>query len=227
MQAALRGIIEENIAKKINFVILKCLRKTDNAVASQLLPIDPRWILAKYKQLHESRASNVINVNILLLDSVSRAHFYRSLPQTIDLFKTWSKSPDKSPAQVFDFELFQALEGHTAINTHALFAGKLFEPFVEDHTPPVEIGVMFGHFVKTGYQTLWQEDLCWKAVWGLVTDLGVNHWKELDRALRRNFIDSLGASSFGSDVNSAGQPEMKLTLSDLEEFAGSLGNGST
>ena len=36
-----------------------------------------------------------------------------------------------------------------------------------------------------------------------------------------------GASSFGSDVNSAGQPEMKLTLSDLEEFAGSLGNGST
>lgn len=191
VEKELPRIIIETIKKEVYFVVLKCSRRKDGESVSQLIPIDPTLTIKRNKKTKKSRPKNAINVNILLLDSVSRAHFYRSLPKTINLMKSWSTSK-LAPANVFDFELFQAIQGHTAENTHALFTGKNLPPHLEDEFPPVEMGVAFGRFVKAGYQTLWQEDLCWKGSWGLMTDMEVMTWDDLASKLRENFIDSIG-----------------------------------
>ncbi|KAK3749302.1 hypothetical protein QZH41_020078, partial [Actinostola sp. cb2023] len=150
----------------------------------------------------------------------SRAHFYRSLPETIQLFKDWTRDPLHSPAQVFDFELFQAVEGHTAENTHALFTGKLFPPNGRDaSTRPVGMETLFGHYRQANYQTMWQEDLCWEGVWGLFTDLAIDaEWQNLGPKLEEVYIDSTGMTHSSCEILNAyglvvpfnGPEEMKI-----------------
>ena len=80
---------------------------------------------------------------------------------------------------MFDFELFQSVHGHTTHNEHALFTGRLLPSLDPAEDPPsVKADALFGHFKRAGYQTMWQEDLCWTAGWGLVPDLVAEDWKE-------------------------------------------------
>lgn len=193
LEQNLPEVIRMNIKKKLFFVFLQCLLKGTKNKVSQLVPVDPALTVRRAR----SRDANQINVNILLLDSVSRAHFYRSLPKTIQLFKSWKNHPKDSPAKVFDFELFQALEGHTAENTHALFNGKLLppDPTKRSDRRPVNPGNMFGRFSTAGYQTMWQEDLCWTGGWGLMVDLGAQRWRELTENVHKHSIDHTGKIS--------------------------------
>ena len=174
-----------------NFVFINCFAITnDQTLASQLISIPPRVTL---QEGLNPRAKNAINVNIVLLDSVSRAHFYRSLPKTVETLRSLADRPDMAPARVYDFELFQAVHGHTTHNEHALFTGQLLPPMEPDEeTPSVRADVLFGHFKRAGYQTMWQEDLCWMSSWGLVTDLVVEDWEELQIKLKDSFIDNTG-----------------------------------
>ena len=181
-------IIEETVENRFYFLFLRC-KKQNGKLASQLMPIDPRITIEKSPTL---RPEEALNVNILLLDSVAREHFYRSLPESIKTFKAWASDPKSAPATVFDFELFQAVEGHTAENTHALFTGKPMPPHNSDQTPPVEMEVMFGRFKESGYQTIWQEDLCYKGVWGLMNDVNAYNWRSLQGKLGDTFIDHTG-----------------------------------
>jgi hypothetical protein len=193
LEEALLVIIRENIERKFHFVILRCTLKGTNKGISQLIPIDPQITIRT--NASKPGDKNLVNVNIALLDSVSRAHFYRSLPKTVELFKTWRNDPRSAPAMVFDFELFQAVDGHTTENTHALFNGKLLPLERSDSRHSVNPGTMFGTFYKAGYQTMWQEDLCWKAGWGLMIDLLTGSWGNLAKRLQENFIDHSGIQS--------------------------------
>lgn len=192
LEKGVLGVVKDNIKRKIHFVVIRCTSNKPKPVSiSQILPIDPRLTIKK--NVTRSRDKNVINVNILLSDSVSRAHFYRSLPKTVELFKDWTSNPGTAPARVFDFELFQAVEGHTTENTHALFNGRLL-PLDRTGSHSVQPGTLFGAFKKAGFQTMWQEDLCWKAVWGLKMDLEASNWDHLQQRLQENFIDHAGKS---------------------------------
>ena len=188
LQNGLPGIVKQNLKENLHFVFIECKTHLGQMV-SQLFPFDPRLTI---KETKEIRNENLINVNILLVDSISRAHFYRSLPKTVSTFQNWRENVNAVPAKVFDFELFQAVHGHTAENMHALFTGELFP--VEDNgkTLPVGMAALFGQFKRAGYQTMWQEDLCWEAVWGLLTDLGADGWRDLRYKLRKSFIDHTG-----------------------------------
>lgn len=188
LENGLPRIIEENRRNKLNFVFLKCTKR-DGGKVTQLLQTDPRSTIAEYPI--QRRDENIINMNVLLLDSLSRAHFYRSLPHTIATFSEWTTGKF-SPAKIFDFELFQAVHGHTAENTHALFTGKLIPFSKKGQRHSVEPEVLFGHFKRAGYQTMWQEDLCWEEVWGLMTDLTVRTWDKLQKKLNESFIDNTG-----------------------------------
>ena len=176
---------------KFNFVFINCFVITSSqTLASQLVSIPPRVTL---QEGLNPRAKNAINVNIVLLDSVSRAHFYRSLPKTVETLRSLADRPDMAPAKVYDFELFQAVHGHTTHNEHALFTGQLLPPMDPDEEiPSVRADVLFGHFKRAGYQTMWQEDLCWMSSWGLVTDLVAEDWEELQIKLKDSFIDNTG-----------------------------------
>ena len=177
---------------KFNFVFVKCFDVGQQTLASQLISLPPA--MSTTQEAPKIRARNAINVNIILLDSVSRAHFYRSLPKTVETFrKLAEKSNNAGSARVFDFELFQAVHGHTTQNEHALFTGQLLPPLDPEEEPPaVKAEVLFGHFKNAGYQTMWQEDLCWTAGWGLVADLDAEDWEELQYRLEENFVDNTG-----------------------------------
>lgn len=187
-------IMEHSRRNGYNYVFLECKGKTAGRKVVQLLPMDPRFTVKDNASIR--RNHRLLNVNIILIDSVARAHFYRSLPKTIDVFKRWNNDSTHSPARVFDFELFQAVEGHTADNTHAMFTGKLFPDSIDrSHPPAVGMEDLFGRYKRAGYQTSWQEDLCWKGRWGLFVDLGLSFdWKNLAPKLKEVFIDTTGKS---------------------------------
>ena len=85
------------------------------------------------------------------------------------------------------------MHGHTTHNEHALFTGQLLPPLDPEEDPPsVKADALFGHFKRAGYQTMWQEDLCWTAGWGIVSDLVAEDWQELQIKLNESFVDNTG-----------------------------------
>uniref|UniRef100_H2ZV20 Uncharacterized protein n=1 Tax=Latimeria chalumnae TaxID=7897 RepID=H2ZV20_LATCH len=110
----------------------------------------------------------LLNINILLLDSLSRHHFYRMLPKTISTFRSLNKNFFKM-GQVFDFNLVQAIKGRTWESLQALFAGKAASPF-DTFQKPVDLNETFWKFKAYGYETLYIEDMCWLWEWGLVKE---------------------------------------------------------
>ncbi|XP_078380443.1 uncharacterized protein LOC144663392 [Oculina patagonica] len=184
---------------KFNFVFVKCfIVARKKSLASQLVPVPPR---VTTQEARKPRPKNTVNVNIVLLDSVSRSHFYRSLPKTVKTLRSLAGRSDVAPARVYDFELFQAVHGHTTHNEHAMFTGKLLPPIdPNEDAPSVRADVLFGHFKRAGYQTMWQEDLCWKEGWGLATDLVAEDWEELQVKLNESFIDNTGLTHSSCEV---------------------------
>ena len=188
LERGLPTIARKNKENKFNFMFIECTNHQAEQV-SQFIPLEPRFTV---EENNNARNRNLINVNILLIDSVSRAHFYRSLPRTVSTFKQWRENRSAVPAKVFDFELFQALHGHTAVNMHAFYTGQLFPVEQKEKTLPLKISALFGHYKKAGFHTVWQEDLCWKAIWGLMIDLGVNSWDRLQKETKSAYIDHTG-----------------------------------
>ena len=183
LEKGLAVIIKNTTKYRFYFIFVQC-RKNKSDWISQLLPIDPLLTIHKADSPRDPRT---VNVNIILLDSVARAHFYRSLPRTVKTFQSLANQPSRAPAVVLDFELFQAVYGHTNENTQALFAGTFINP---NSSGAVEMGVLFGHYKKAGYQTTWQEDLRYKGVWGLRRDLKARNWGEMQRLSKKANIDS-------------------------------------
>jgi len=142
-----------------------------------------------------------ININVVLLDSVSRAHFYRSLKETVETFK---KINTISDTEILDFELFQALHGHTAENIHALFSGFLFpKNYTDDMRESSGIGIhhLFETLKEHGYHTMYQDDMCYEAIWGLRLDLGnANDWKDMEQKTRNANIDSTGLTMASCEI---------------------------
>lgn len=175
---------------KFNFLFVKCFGVNNQTLTSQLISLPPSMTT---QETTKTRPKNTINVNIVLLDSVSRPHFYRSLPKTVETLRKLAARSHNASARVYDFELFQAIHGHTTHNEHALFTGQLLPPLDPEEDPPsVKAEVLFGQFKRAGYQTMWQEDLCWTAGWGLTADLAAEDWEELQTKLDESFVDNTG-----------------------------------
>lgn len=175
--------------KDINFLFLNCYSGSNGKLISQMLTFLPALPAEKDKT-----SSNKVNVNVVLLDSISRAHFFRSLPNTVKYLR--DKQDDSNyNAHIFDFELFQAVHGHTHESEHALFSGILFpDNFTSEkkEKSPVKLEVLFGLFKNAGYQTMFLDDLCWKGVWGIVTKLKAHGWKDMMEKTKRSNIDTRG-----------------------------------
>ncbi|XP_046355258.2 uncharacterized protein LOC124134461 [Haliotis rufescens] len=157
-----------------------------------------------------NRASPSINVNFIFIDSVSRHHFFRSLPKTIKLFDRLNTGKN---AVVLDFELVQAVRSRTFETLSSLFQGNIPQ---EDQTfgvldmPPeaLKIEGLFGLFRDAGYCTLWLEDLCFEWEWGISKDLLVHNkslsteetWKSLRKAFSKAGIESFGVSTASCEI---------------------------
>ncbi len=54
---------------------------------------------------------------------------------------------------------------------------------------PLGVEVMFGTFKKWGYQTLYQEDLCWYDRWGIgLTDLEIRRIPKRDSEFKKRYV---------------------------------------
>ena len=209
LEEQLAQVIRHFASRNQKFLFLSC---DDGMISnnSQLLsfPIfheDKNTERGKSSVIHTRQRYPGVNVNIYLLDSVSRAHFYRSLPKTVETFRKLNSDPSLA-TKVFDFELFQAVKGRTYETVHAFFTGELL-PMKDPFSPNpkvVGIGSMFRKFKISGYRTLYQEDLCWKYDWGLVHDMKLTKskekWKELHESIEKMFIDDLGVTHASCEV---------------------------
>lgn len=194
------------------FAFLRCDEFWNPTAKTQLFLLPPKSATADNSQ---SKAQlKPININIMLIDSVSRPHFYRSLPQTVKAFR---RINENSSALVLDFELFHAIKHRTFENIHALFSGELLDINEFVNPVPVKADVMFEKFKSLGYQTMWQEDMCWTHEWGMVRDLKVMNnslplkeiWHNLTSALKKNSIDFTGITHSSCEVlKSFGVPEL-------------------
>ncbi|KAK6172902.1 hypothetical protein SNE40_016471 [Patella caerulea] len=155
-------------------------------------------------------AEEQINVNIIFIDSVSRHHFYRSLPKTVELF---SNINTNTKTKVLDFQLTQSVRSRTFETLQAMFSGYVNpdeKPFGVLAMPPVALKTeeLLGKFKEKGYKTLWLEDLCYLWEWGIVKDLRVydstlsqiETWTKLEAALLKANIDSLGITLTSCEV---------------------------
>ena len=180
---------------KFPFMYLSC---EDDPSKSQLFVLDPpvKEEINKLILDNTPAKSEEININLMFMDSISRAHFYRSLKKTISTFKSLNRRSG-SNVEVLDFELFQSIHGHTTENMLGLWTGKIFPKTMTDDQKEKESS-RFPEMLKwlkmKGYRNLYQEDMCWEGMWGLNADLGAfQDWNQFHEELKKtSSIDDYG-----------------------------------
>lgn len=193
-----------------NFCLLLCVRKERTGFIEQLLTFP-----FVHKSIDESlnEETNSINLNILVLDSVSRPHFYRSLPETVKSLRDIVQFSSYS-ATVLDFELLQSSAAYTFHNIRGLMSGKMDFRYSGGHgNETYGIDVLFGKFKELGYYTLLQEDSCWYDSWGSIfTDNAyqgnvprdkyefANRWKKFQDKVKNYHVDDFGLSHASCEI---------------------------
>lgn len=192
-----------------NFCFLKCRRKrrsTPSLYLEQLIIFPPKIPNVPIVE------PPLINFNIITLDSVSRAHFYRSLPKTVEVLRRIVHDPSLQ-ATVLDFELFQSMADYTFHNIRAFMSGKTDFNYKEHKEQHYEIEYLFSIMKSKGYHTLLQEDSCWYDEWGsLFTDNLFqgkrpqhledfsSRWNTFKKKVNDYYIDDFGLSHFSCEA---------------------------
>lgn len=177
---------------------------------SQVLLLPP--VLKETKALEKKTK---FNINMIFIDSVSRHHFYRSLPESVKILESINREHNKNGhgPMTLDFELVQSLRSRTFESLQALFSGYINpseKPFGVLDMPPVPLSTeaLLGPFKSLGYHTLWLEDLCWEWEWGISKDLKAYNnslsskeiWTKLSEALKRAGIDGLDTTLSSCEI---------------------------
>ncbi|EDO37450.1 predicted protein [Nematostella vectensis] len=161
-----------------------------------------------------------LNINIVVVDSVARTHFFRAMKRSVSAMREIIYD-DTIPATVLDFESFQAISMHTFDNIRPLFSGVTkvnnhFSRKASKTLHPLGINVLYGHYKKHGYQTIFQEDLCWQDSWGIMLNnlqqhgdgqdngqiplMDAKRWSDFQHVVKSHQIDHLGLTHFSCEV---------------------------
>ena len=105
--------VKANLENGFNFLFLKC---GDIYQALSFPPI--------FKENESAEGRSAINVNIIMLDSISRPHFYRTMPKATEALKKISED-SAIKAMFLDFELVQSIGQQTFENLRPFFCGVL------------------------------------------------------------------------------------------------------
>ena len=200
-------VADQAVAERNPFMFLECTDSVSQRHHRQLLVLP---YVSHPSRRYPDRKSFHININIMLIDSVSRPHFYRSLPNTVRYLENLALSDNVS---VLDFELFHSIKDRTYENLKALFSGdavNLGDKFEGIAEPPsrVRFEKLLDQFKTIGYETLYQEDLCWEYDWGLIKDTGVymqrlpkdERFSVFMKAIRNSGIDNIGLSHSSCEI---------------------------
>ena len=104
-------IIYRSTENGFNFVYFKC------GSLKQVLMLPRNIHVSSARKSHRR-----INVNIVLIDSIARPHFYRSMPRTVKALRDVVYD-ETVGSTVLDFELLQSVSQHTMDNLRPLYSG--------------------------------------------------------------------------------------------------------
>ena len=178
-----------------NFALVKCERRQ----IFQVLTL-PKILGISTK----SRGPKKINFNVIVEDSLSRNHFYRTLSKAAATMRSiiYNKS---IPATVLEFEKVQSYDTTTKMNLQRLFSGK---KYVRPQRDIIGIEDLFSMFKEFGYSTLFQEDNCWYDTWGTLLDLTyrTNHVKDEKTRdkMWKEFVDLMQKTSRSNNIDDYG-----------------------
>ena len=216
LELALPGMILNNVKNGFSFCLIRCVKNDD--IIDQLLTF-PR-IFEHYRiKMHEQREMNargerkqrakgkkLFNINILVLDSVSRNHLYRMLNETVNTLQQAASGRD---VRVLDYEFLQSLAPYTSKNIKALFTGAMEGEAHHNLKKNIGISTLYGHFKRHGYHTLFQEDSCWYDRWGTVLENNIRKekipvdikelkksWRQFRNLTKTYSIDDYGLTHF-------------------------------
>ena len=184
------------------FLFLSCNEKMNKM--HQVLQMPP--FISTFQKKSEKKEK--WNINIIVIDSLSRQHFYRTLPKTVAVLKK-TNFDLTSDSLVFDFKLFQSVAHFTYINIQAFFSGVIAANFTQNRRYSFE--EFFSKFKEAGYQTLAQEDTCWYDEWGNIftgnrkfkAKTKLDHdriWNEIKNVSRHFGVDSFGLTHMSCDI---------------------------
>ena len=197
LQEFLPSFIVTNTRYGLNFCYLGCKKPPNRVSFTQLLKFPP---ILRYSMESE----RLLNFNFLVLDSVSRAHFYRSLPQTVTTLREIVHNGSLN-ATAFDFELLQSTAPYTFHNIRVFMSGKSAFDYAEHVNGSYGIPFLFENLKRRGYYTMLQEDSCWYDEWGSILTNNVfqknipkttqefrQRWYEFQTNIRDYYIDDFG-----------------------------------
>ena len=200
-----------NTLRKFSFCFLRC-KTGRKKYAQQILMFPPLLDIEDSEFLPDKKDPSLININIVMLDSVSRAHFYRSLPKTVSTLRNivYNKSIN---ATVLDFELLQSSAPFTFHNIRAFMSGKSDFDYIEHSNGTYQIEVLYKKMKNQGYYTLLQEDSCWFDEWGSLFTNNIfqnktphsrkefqNRWSGFQDVVNGYHVDDYGLSYSSCDV---------------------------
>ena len=112
------------------FVIIRCRRTIKQALRinqfSQAASDRSKAITEKIQNIVNSPNKKPVGIYVLMLDSVSRRHFFRNLPITIDYLNT-KISKSNSKFVMYDFLINNVYDFHTTGNLVPMLFGSIFE----------------------------------------------------------------------------------------------------
>lgn len=108
---AVQDAVETNRKNEFGFLYIRC------GDILQSLTFPP--IL---KKADKGSVRSKINVNVIVLDSIARPHFYRILPRSVAALRRIARDP-RIKVTALDFELFQSVGQQTFDNMRPFFSG--------------------------------------------------------------------------------------------------------
>ena len=185
---------KHTMKNEYNFMFLSCGGTVNK---TQFIVLPPVEFRAKVVE-----PTSRISINIFIYDSISRAHFYRSLKHSIEAMNDINTNSHKyHSAEVLDFELFQSIHGHSQENTYALMTGKTFPEnisLVKREITPVKMDEFYKFLKKNGYDTFFQDDMCYESGFGVRRDIGalIYYFKDY-----KGKLDAFGIDDYGKIVD--------------------------
>ena len=214
-----RNVMSSTFAS--GFALLKC------GEGIQILSF-PK-ILKQDKSSRSEGKRKLFNINIVVEDSLSRAHFYRTLLKTASTFREIIYN-QSIPSTVLEYEKVQSYASNTYSSLQRLFTAQKYMDSTANcqysvekyrlndtrHSCTYGFEEMFSRFKKAGFSTLLQEDHCWYDHWGSFLEprkqLGRvkdektqrRRWKDfvklVERSGRGKVVDDYGISLLSCDV---------------------------
>ena len=152
IEGNLPSLIIRGSQNGLNFCLVQCVRNNTSQLIRTVLSFPP---VLEVTNSHSKKPVN-LDINVVVLNSVSRAHFYRSLPETVATIRNVVYD-NSVTASALDFEFLQSFGPDMALDLRTHLSAKNGETPTQNS----EISTLLSDLKKLGYHNIFQTDQCW------------------------------------------------------------------